>query len=93
MLLGICPRCGETEIYFANRETVTGIGGVWGNRTKNVTRAICKDCGEVATPLPREGEISHEAYTNLMFLWVAGMVVVGFVILLISVAYSAIVSA
>jgi hypothetical protein len=93
MLLGICPRCGETEIYFANRETMTGIGGVWGNRTKNVTRAICKDCGEVATPLPREGEISHQDYANLMILWVAGLVVVGLVILTISFAYSAIVSA
>ena len=92
MLKGICPRCGETEIYFAIRETMTGIGGVWGNRMKKVNTAICRNCGEVSRPLPREGEISHENYEGLIVLWVGGLFVVTIVILVVSLIYSAIVS-
>lgn len=91
MLQGICPRCGEVEIYFAIRETMSGIGGVWGNRMKKVNTAICKNCGEVARPLPREGEISHENYEGLIVLWVGGLFAVTIVILIISVIYSAII--
>jgi hypothetical protein len=68
MLKGICPRCGETEVYIAERETMTGIGGVWGNRIKLVRRVICKDCGEFATT---QGQIDFEksvSYWDRRFL-------------------------
>jgi predicted RNA-binding Zn-ribbon protein involved in translation (DUF1610 family) len=46
--IGLCPRCGGTDIYFAKRQRITGFGGIWGNRAKMVDTPLCKACGEVA---------------------------------------------
>jgi hypothetical protein len=43
-----CPRCGGTDIYFAQRQRITGVGGIYGNRAKMVKTALCKECGENA---------------------------------------------
>ena len=43
-----CPRCGGTDIYFAKRQRITGVGGIYGNSAKMVKTALCKECGENA---------------------------------------------
>ena len=43
-----CPRCGGTDIYFAQRQRITGVGGIYGNNAKMVKTALCKECGENA---------------------------------------------
>lgn len=44
----LCPRCDGTEIYFAKRQRITGMGGIYGNRAKMVNTPLCKACGESA---------------------------------------------
>jgi len=41
-----CPRCDGTEVYFAKRQEITGVGGVYGNRARMVQTPLCKGCGE-----------------------------------------------
>jgi len=41
-----CPRCNGTEVYFAKRQEITGVGGVYGNRARMVQTPLCKGCGE-----------------------------------------------
>ena len=43
-----CPRCGGKDIYFAKRQRISGLGGIYGNRAKMVKTALCKECGENA---------------------------------------------
>lgn len=42
----LCPRCTGTEIYFAKRQRITGLGGIYGNRAIMVNTPLCKECGE-----------------------------------------------
>ena len=51
-----CPRCGGTDIYFAQRQRITGVGGIYGNRAKMVKTALCKECGENADLIRDEKE-------------------------------------
>ena len=43
-----CPRCEGTDIYFAQRPRIQGVGGVYGNKEVMVKTALCKNCGENA---------------------------------------------
>jgi predicted nucleic acid-binding Zn ribbon protein len=44
----LCPRCNGAEIYFAKRQRITGLGGIYGNRAVMVNTPLCKQCGETA---------------------------------------------
>lgn len=44
----LCPRCNGNEIYFAKRQRITGLGGIYGNRAIMVNTPLCKACGETA---------------------------------------------
>ena len=44
----ICPRCRGNDIYFAKRQEITGIGGIYGNKAKMVNTPLCRGCGEIA---------------------------------------------
>jgi len=39
-----CPKCGSQETYMANKTIIGGIGGIYGNRSKNVMRPFCRSC-------------------------------------------------
>lgn len=47
MATGKCPRCGSSEFYFAKRQVITGLGGIYGQRARMVKTPLCKACGEV----------------------------------------------
>jgi hypothetical protein len=40
----VCPKCNGTDVYFAKKQIITGIGGVYGNRQKEVDRPFCRKC-------------------------------------------------
>jgi hypothetical protein len=52
----LCPRCDGTEIYFAKRQRITGLGGIYGNRAVMVNTSLCKKCGETANVILNERE-------------------------------------
>lgn len=52
-----CPRCGGTDIYFAKRQRITGLGGVYGNRAKMVDTPLCRACGEIADEQANSSEL------------------------------------
>ena len=58
-----CPKCLGTDTYFAKKQIMTGIGGVWGNQQSEVQAPYCKKC-DIETnrvPLDSDGnEISPE---------------------------------
>jgi hypothetical protein len=39
-----CPKCGSQDTYMANKTIMGGIGGIYGNRSKNVMRPFCRSC-------------------------------------------------
>jgi len=39
-----CPRCGRTEMYYAQRQQVVGSG--YAQEVRWVNTALCKACGE-----------------------------------------------
>ena len=41
----VCPRCGNSEVYFAKRQVITGFGGGW---ARMADTPLCKNCGEIA---------------------------------------------
>ena len=44
----LCPRCNGTDIYFAKRQRITGVGGIYGNKAQMVDTPLCRGCGETA---------------------------------------------
>lgn len=40
----VCPKCNGTDVYFAKKQIITGLGGIYGNRQKEVERAFCRKC-------------------------------------------------
>lgn len=54
-----CPKCGGNDIYFAKRQRITGLGGIYGNRAKMVDTPLCKVCGEISNPMATSSEIKE----------------------------------
>ena len=72
-----CPRCQGTEIYFAKRERMTGLGGIYGNRSKMVRTPLCKACAE---------HVENDVSDNLFVFKVIGIVsifVLAFLLILV----------
>ena len=40
----VCPKCNGTDVYWAKKQILTGLGGIWGNRAKEVQRPFCREC-------------------------------------------------
>ncbi len=54
-----CPKCGGNDIYFAKRQRIVGLGGIYGNRGKMVDTPLCKVCSEIANPMATSSEIKE----------------------------------
>lgn len=39
-----CPKCGGQDVYMGNKTIMGGIGGIWGNRSKDVVKPFCRTC-------------------------------------------------
>ena len=75
----ICPRCQGTDVYFAKRQRITGVGGIYGNRAKMLPTALCKACGENMNDI-RDGELltfMDSLKGQVLLLFVCLLVVVG----------------
>lgn len=46
-----CPKCGSQDVYKGNKTILGGIGGIYGNRSKDVLRSFCRVCDIEALPL------------------------------------------
>ena len=46
-----CPKCGSQDVYKGNKTILGGIGGIYGNRSKDVLRNFCRVCDIEALPL------------------------------------------
>jgi hypothetical protein len=55
----VCPKCNGTDVYFAKKQIITGVGGVYGNRQKEVDRPFCRKCDIEANPTPvgKDGKV------------------------------------
>jgi len=59
----ICPKCNCTDVYFAKKQIITGLGGIYGNRQKEVERPFCRKCDiEASSP----GTMQPENKTRLV---------------------------
>ena len=48
----VCPKCSGTDVYFGNKQKITGVGGIYGNRQKEVKAPFCRKCDIEADPIP-----------------------------------------
>jgi predicted nucleic-acid-binding Zn-ribbon protein len=48
-----CPKCGGHDTYMANKTIMGGIGGIYGNRSKDVMKPFCRTCDIEALPISR----------------------------------------
>ena len=54
-----CPRCGGDDIYFAKRQRITGVGGIYGNKARMVKTALCRACGENADAITDPADVKR----------------------------------
>lgn len=40
----VCPKCSGTDVYFAKKQVVKGLGGIYGSHQKEVQRPFCRNC-------------------------------------------------
>jgi hypothetical protein len=81
-----CPRCGGTDIYFAQRQRITGVGGIYGNRAKMVKTPLCKECGENAD-LIRDKKETRKYRTALVVAFLGTFAaVIGVIALVLDIA-------
>jgi hypothetical protein len=52
----VCPKCDGTDVYFAKKLIITGLGGIYGNRQKEVERPFCRKCDIEAKVSGRDTE-------------------------------------
>ena len=76
-----CPKCSGEDVYFNKKQVITGIGGIYGNRQKEVERPFCRKCdieanqiviGEDGKVIPQE----QIARNQRKFLLGCGFIVV-----------------
>jgi hypothetical protein len=67
-----CPRCDGTDIYFAQRQRITGVGGIYGNKAQMVKTALCKVCGENADFTPDVADVLR--LKKVLAIVIAGVV-------------------
>ncbi len=48
-----CPKCGGHDTYMANKTIMGGIGGIYGNRSKDVMKPFCRTCDIEALPISK----------------------------------------
>jgi hypothetical protein len=55
----VCPKCSGTDVYFRNKQKITGLGGIYGNRQKEVKAPFCRKCDIEADPMPvgKDGKV------------------------------------
>ena len=94
----VCPKCKGTDVYFANKQKITGIGGIYGNRQKEVKAPFCRKCDIEAdlTPVGKNGKplsgAALEAYRLKSYKVAWGIVVGAFVLLIVIVVFGGIVT-
>ena len=54
----LCPRCGGTEVYFADRQQVVGTG--YAQEVRWVNTPLCKACTETMKVFYAKGEQNQE---------------------------------
>jgi hypothetical protein len=66
----VCPKCNGNDVYFNKKQIITGVGGVWGNRQREVERPFCRKCDIEAKEirLYSDGsEMTTEEAANMKF--------------------------
>lgn len=56
-----CPKCNSQDVYFGTKTILGGLGGIYGNRSKDVRRPFCRTCDIEAVPLKRESKGNAQA--------------------------------
>jgi hypothetical protein len=88
----VCPKCKGKDVYFANKQKITGIGGIYGNRQKEFKAPFCRKCDIEAdlTPVGKNGKplsgAELEAYRLKSAYKVAGCIAVVAVFLMMVIA-------
>ena len=69
-----CPKCNSQDVYFGAKTILGGIGGIYGNRSKDVRRPFCRTCDIEALPLKGESKGSSQAVAIVLIgiglLWI-----------------------
>jgi hypothetical protein len=69
-----CPKCGGTDLYTGNKTIMGGIGGIYGNKSKDVLRHFCRTCDIEALPInsKQEGSVMIVPFSLIFIglLWI-----------------------
>jgi hypothetical protein len=75
----VCPKCGSDDLYYAKKLVITGVGGIYGNRARDVQRPFCRACDIEANMVyvKKDGtEVNPTVFNFKVFLWFAAVVVI-----------------
>ena len=68
----VCPKCGGTDYFWSERNVVTGMGGIFGNRGGTKKFCVCKTCDEImaksAESLQKQGRIPTKVLVVCLLL-------------------------
>ncbi len=83
----LCPRCGGTEMYFAQRQQVVGSG--YAQEVRWVNSPLCKGCTEIMNVVYAKGEKNEELVAVFkIFVKVSIFVLIGLAILIVGIEIS-----
>lgn len=71
----VCPKCGGTDYFLSERNVITGMGGIYGNRAGTKKFPVCKTCDEIM-----DHSAADRAWAN-KFIKIMGIVMVASLII------------
>ena len=74
----VCPKCGGTDYFWSERNVVTGMGGIYGNRGGTKKFPVCKTCDEIMTrsaeSLQMQGKIATAILVVCLLVFAVALV-------------------
>lgn len=90
----VCPKCKGKDVYFANKQKITGIGGIYGNRQKEFKAPFCRKCdieadltpvGKNGKPLSGDELLRHRVKSNAIGGGIFGLVIAVIMMVIVAV--------
>lgn len=69
----VCPKCAGKDMYYAKKQEITGLGGIYGQRAKQVVRPFCVNCDVEGNPVFKTQSLGK---FWIVYLYVSGAVLV-----------------
>lgn len=82
-----CPKCLGTDVYFADQQIITGLGGIYGSRAKQIKKPFCRNCDVVANTIlidsngePKKMQLRDLDALSSALLWMLGAAIITYLI-------------